>query len=75
MRPIYNLDKIKFATDPGTFERAVDIYESGGVQNFQDTGFGFVANARGRKHQGSEALFPKIPKIANRDRASVNYLI
>jgi len=49
MMPAYNLDKIKFATDGSTFDRAVGIYESGGVKNFKDTGFGFTAKVKGSK--------------------------
>ena len=36
MPPAYNLDKIKFATDPPTFERAVALYESGKVTQFKE---------------------------------------
>jgi hypothetical protein len=36
MRPAYNLDKIKFATDGPTFERAVSLYESGKVTQFKE---------------------------------------
>src|SRR3989344_874325 len=44
----YDLDKIKFATDGPTFERAISIYESGGVKNFRDNEMsGFLANVRG----------------------------
>ena len=44
MRPTYDLDKIKFATDASTFEKAVDIYESGGVKKFKDNELsGFLA--------------------------------
>lgn len=39
MKPKYDLDKIKFATDGPTFEKAVDLYESGKVTKFKDTGF------------------------------------
>ena len=31
----YTLEKIKFATDPQTFERAVDLYENGKVTKFK----------------------------------------
>lgn len=42
------MDKIKFATDAPTFEKAVAIYESGGVNRFKDNGMsGFLARARG----------------------------
>ena len=34
MGPAYNLDKIKFATDTATFEKAIDLYESGKVTKF-----------------------------------------
>jgi len=36
MQPAYNLDKIKFATDPPTFEKAVALYESGKVMEFEE---------------------------------------
>ena len=34
MQPSYDLDKIKFATDQSTYERAVGLYESGKVTRF-----------------------------------------
>lgn len=43
MKPAYNLEKIKFATDGPTFERAVSLYENGQVTNFEDTGYTFTA--------------------------------
>jgi len=36
MPPKYNLDKIKFATDVPTFEKAVDLYEKGKVTKFEE---------------------------------------
>lgn len=36
MQPAFNLDKIKFATDPPTFEKAVTLYESGKVTEFEE---------------------------------------
>ncbi len=36
MRPPYDLDKVKFATDEPTFERAVNLYESGKVTQFKE---------------------------------------
>ncbi len=39
MKPAYNLEKIKFATDGPTFERAVNLYESGKVTKFENNGF------------------------------------
>lgn len=47
MKLAYDLDKIKFATDSPTFERAVGIYESGGIKNFKDDGFSFTAEVKG----------------------------
>lgn len=48
MTPKYDLDKIKFATDATTFEKAVAIYESGGVKNFEDNKVsGFLARVKG----------------------------
>ena len=49
MHPSFTLDKIKFATDPATFERAVEIYESGGVIDFDDNGYTFTAKVRGSR--------------------------
>lgn len=49
MPPSFTLDKVKFATDPATFERAVDIYESGGVIDFDDNGHSFTAKVRGSR--------------------------
>ncbi|MBI2551170.1 hypothetical protein HYV73_02380 [Candidatus Uhrbacteria bacterium] len=39
MKPSFDLDKIKFATDQPTYEKAVDLYESGKVTRF-DEGIG-----------------------------------
>lgn len=36
MRPVYNLDKIKYATDQPTFEKAVALYEAGKVTQFKE---------------------------------------
>lgn len=36
MMPKYDLDKIKFATDGSTFEKAVDLYEKGKVTQFEE---------------------------------------
>lgn len=34
--PKYDLDKIKFGTDEGTFQKAVDLYESGKIKDFHE---------------------------------------
>lgn len=47
MEPHYDLDKIKFATDRPTFERAVKLYESGKVTKFTAAEFGFSASVIG----------------------------
>lgn len=47
--PKYNLDKIKFATDTQTFERAVALYEEGKVANFKVELNGFFATVLGTK--------------------------
>lgn len=48
MQPKYDLDKIKFATDGPTFEKAALIYESGGVRDFRDNEMsGFLAKVKG----------------------------
>ncbi len=50
MPPKYDLNKIKFATSAPTFEKAVAIYDSGGVKNFADNGrSGFSARVRGSR--------------------------
>ncbi len=36
MQPKYDLGKIKIATDGPTFEKAVDLYESGKVTQFEE---------------------------------------
>jgi len=36
MKPNYDLDKIKFATDGPTFEKAIDLYEGGKVTKFEE---------------------------------------
>jgi len=49
MQPKYDLDKIKFATDGPTFERAVDLYEKGRVMQFKEELNGFFATVLGTK--------------------------
>ncbi len=49
MFPQYDLDKIKFATDGPTFERAVGLYESGRVTEFKNFMGGFSAIVFGTK--------------------------
>lgn len=49
MPPKFNLDKIKFATDRPTFERAVDLYESGKVTKFKKKLNGYFATVMGTK--------------------------
>lgn len=47
MIPLFDLDKIKFATDPPTFKKAVKLYEAGKVSNFKNNEFGFSAKVSG----------------------------
>lgn len=49
MLPKYDLEKIKFATDAPTFERAVDLYESRKVTQFEEIMDGFSAVVLGGK--------------------------
>ena len=49
MQPSYNLDKIKFATDEPTFEKAVGLYENGKVTQFKEELNGFFATVLGTK--------------------------
>lgn len=45
--PNYNLDKIKFGLDRVTWEKAVNLYETGKVITFKDNDLTFVANVQG----------------------------
>jgi len=47
--PDYDLNKIKFATDSSTFEKAIGLYESGRVTQFENTMNGFSAVVIGTK--------------------------
>ena len=49
MQPKYNLDKIKFATDSLTFERAVNLYENGKITNFKEELNGYFSTVVGTK--------------------------
>ena len=46
-QPSYTLDKIRFATDHATFERAVDLYEGGKVKDVKADGVGYSATVVG----------------------------
>ena len=48
MEPKYNLEKIKFASDPDTFRRAVEIYENGGISDFQELIACYTAKVTGK---------------------------
>lgn len=45
----YDLSKIKFATDEGTFQRGVDLYEQGKVTDVDEVLGGYSAVVRGAK--------------------------
>ncbi|MBM4177688.1 hypothetical protein FJ208_02720, partial [Candidatus Gribaldobacteria bacterium] len=47
MLPKYDLNKIKFAIGGATYQKAVQIYESGGVKGFQVLSGGYQAKVRG----------------------------
>ena len=47
MPPKYDLDKIKFATDGPTFEKAVGLYEKGKVTQFKEGIGGYSAVVQG----------------------------
>ncbi len=43
MKPLYDLDKIKFSIDQGTFDRAINLYEKGKVTKFTEDLRGYSA--------------------------------
>ena len=43
MLPQYNLDKIKYGTDPATFKKAIDLYKKGKVTEFKEDGMDYQA--------------------------------
>ena len=47
--PKYNLDKIRFATDQSTFEKAVELYENGKVTQFKEEISSYSAVVLGTK--------------------------
>jgi hypothetical protein len=49
MLPKYNLEKIKFGTDPGTYQKAVALYESNKVTNFTEELNGYFSIVLGTK--------------------------
>ena len=49
MPPKYDLDKIKFATDGPTFEKAVGLYESDKVTKFKEELNGYFAVVLGTR--------------------------
>jgi hypothetical protein len=49
MAPKYNIDKIKFGTDPGTYEKAIDLYDSDAVLEFNEHLDGYSAVVIGTK--------------------------
>jgi len=49
VQPKYDLDKIKFATDRSTFEKAVNLYEKRKVTKFKEELHGYFATVLGTK--------------------------
>lgn len=49
MKPMYDLDKIKFSANPPTFKKAVGLYEAGKVIEFHEKPCGFFAIVLGTK--------------------------
>jgi len=50
MLPKFDFNKIKFATDSATFEKAVDLYENGKVKNFKEGVESYSAIIEGGKN-------------------------
>lgn len=49
MVPKYNLEKIKYGIDESTFQKAINLYETGKVTEFEDNGFTFVSTVLGSR--------------------------
>lgn len=49
MKPIFDLDKIKFAADGATFQKAVKLYEGKKATGFTADEFGCSAKAFGSR--------------------------
>jgi len=49
MAPTYDINKIKFATDEGTFQRGVDLYERGKVTDVEEALGDYSAVVKGTK--------------------------
>lgn len=47
MKPAYTLEKIKYATDEPTYKRAIGLYESGKIKEFDDNGITYTATVQG----------------------------
>jgi len=62
----YDIDKIRFSTDTGIFERAVALFESGKIKKFMEDEYGFSALVSGT-HDYEVSVSKK-----NFDRGSCN---
>ena len=60
MRPNYDIDKIRFATDRQTFERAVGIYESGKIKNASLDQFGVSGTVLGTHPYSVHVSVPRL---------------
>ena len=49
MPPKYNFEKIKFSTDPATFEKAIDLYEGKKISGFKEEFGNYSATVLGGK--------------------------
>lgn len=47
MLPKYTFDKIKYATDPPTLKKAIDLYNSSKIIDFEDNGLTYTAKVKG----------------------------
>jgi len=45
--PLFDLDKIKYGVDERTFQKALVLYETGRVTNFENNGYSFTADVLG----------------------------
>lgn len=47
IKPKFTFEKIKFSIDPPTFKKAIDLYETSKIKNFEETAYCYTAKVQG----------------------------